>query len=143
MDRRLMLSRRDDVIAAWNRHDPDAIIAHVAEDVICRDVALGMPLVGRAALRQAVDEYLTAFPDMRVEITSSTLEGPRIAQEWTTTGTHRGDFMGVPATGRWTQSYGATVTTFDENGVVIEVSMYWNPLGMFGRFGLETLTAVV
>jgi len=41
MNRRRMLSHRDDVIAAWNRHDVDGIVAHVAEDVIVRDVALG------------------------------------------------------------------------------------------------------
>jgi steroid delta-isomerase-like uncharacterized protein len=137
MDRRLMVDRRDDVIAAWNRHDPEGVVAHVADDVIVRDVALGMPMLDRAQLRRAIEEYIAAFPDLRVEITSSTVDGPRIAQEWTVTGTHRGEFMGIPATGRWTQTYGATVTTFDEDGVVIEASMYWNPLATFRQLGIE------
>jgi steroid delta-isomerase-like uncharacterized protein len=141
MDRRLMLARRDDAIAAWNRRDIDAIVAHVADDVICRDVALEMPLLGRAALREGVEEYIAAFPDLHIEITSSTVEGPRLAQEWTSTGTHCGDFMGIAATGRWTRAYGATVTTFDDDAVMIEVSMYWNPLAMFGRHGLELAIA--
>jgi steroid delta-isomerase-like uncharacterized protein len=141
MNRRLMLARRDDVVAAWNRRDPDAIVEHVADDVICRDVALGMPLLGRSALKEAVEEYITAFPDLHVEITSSTVDGPRLAQEWTLTGTHRGAFMGIRPTGRWTQTYGATVTTFDEDGVVIEASMYWNPLVTLRQLGLEPQVA--
>ena len=136
MDRRLMVARRDDVIAAWNRRDADAVVEHVADDVIVRDIALGMPLLGRTALRDAAAAFIKAFPDVHVEITSSTAEGPRIAQEWTITGTHRGEFMGVAATGRWTQTYGVTVTTFDEDGVVIEASMYWNPLAMLRQIGL-------
>ena len=39
--------------------------------------------------------------------------------------------MGMPPTGRWTESYGAIVTTFDDDGVVIEGAVYWNPLAMF------------
>jgi steroid delta-isomerase-like uncharacterized protein len=137
MDRRLMLARRDDVIAAWNRHDPDGVVEHVADDVIVRDVALGMPRLNRAELRRTIEEYIAAFPDLHVEVTSSTADGLRIAQEWTVTGTHRGEFMGIPPTGRWTQTYGVTVTTFDEDGVMIEASMYWNPLATLRQLGLE------
>jgi steroid delta-isomerase-like uncharacterized protein len=136
MNRRQMLARRDDVIAAWNRHDPDAIVSHVAEDVIVRDVALGRPLLGRAALKQAVERYIAAFADLRVEITSSTLDGSRVVQEWTATATHTGTFMGLEPTGRWTETYGATVSTYDENGVVIEAAMYWNPLAILRQLGL-------
>src|SRR5215217_3217692 len=104
MNRRQLLARRDEVIAAWNRHDPDGIVEHVAEDVIVRDVALVRPLLGRSALREAVEGYIAAFADLRLEITSSTFDGPRLAQEWTITATHSGEFMGVRATGRWTET---------------------------------------
>jgi steroid delta-isomerase-like uncharacterized protein len=137
VERRLHLAIRDDVIAAWNRRDPDGIIAPVADDVIFRDVAVGSPHLGRAALREAIVQFIAAFPDVHVEITSTTADGTRIAQEWTMTGTHLGEFMGVSATGRWTRTYGATVTVFDEDGRVIEASMYWNPLVMLRQLGVE------
>ena len=136
MNRRLV-AIRDDVIAAWNRRDADAILAPVADDVIVRDIALEMPLIGRGAVREAVVDYMAAFPDLRVEVTSTTADGLRIAQEWTVTGTHLGEFLGVAATGRWTQTYGATVTTFDEDDVVIEAWKYWNPLAMLRQLGVE------
>src|SRR3954447_13277743 len=136
MDRRQMLGRAADALAAWNRGDAEGIVAFVAEDVIWRDVALGMPLHGRAALQTAAQAYMTAFPDLHVEVTSLTLDGARLVQEWTLTGTHRGELMGMPATGRWTQSYGAVITTFDDDAVMIEGAVYWNPLAMLQQIGL-------
>lgn len=133
MNRRLMLERAADALAAWNRGDADGTVAHVAEDVIWRDVALAMPLHGRAALADGVRRYMTAFPDLHVEVTSLTLDGSRLVQEWTVTGTH-------DATGRWTQAYGAAVTTFDDDAVMIEGSLYWNPLAVFRQLGLTDQT---
>jgi steroid delta-isomerase-like uncharacterized protein len=137
MDRRLMLSRAAETLAAWNRRDADGIVAGVAEDVLWRDVVLGV-LHGRDALREAAQAYMTAFPDLRIEETSSTLAEPRLALELTITGTHRGELLGVPATGRWTENYAAAIVTFDEDGTMIEGTVYWNALSMMCQLGLAT-----
>jgi steroid delta-isomerase-like uncharacterized protein len=136
MNRRQMLARAADALAAWNRGDADGVLVNVAEDVIWRDVALGMPLHGRDALRGAALAYLAAFPDLRVEETSSTLAAPRLAQELTITGTHRGEFLGIAPTGRWTEIYAAVVTTFDDDGLMIEGALYWNALAMMRQLGV-------
>ena len=131
-----MLARAADALAAWNRGDPDGIVANLAEDVIWRDVALGMPLHGRDALRDAAQAYMAAFPDLRIEETSSTFAAPRLAQELTITGTHRGEFLGIAPTGRWTEVYAAVVTTFDEDGLMIEGALYWNVLALMRQLGV-------
>jgi steroid delta-isomerase-like uncharacterized protein len=144
MNRRLMLARRDETIAAWNRGDLDGALAHFADDVIVRDIVQRMPLLGREAVRAAIEAYMAAFPDLHVEITSSTAQVPRVANEWTLTGTHLADYMGIAATGRWTKTYGATVTTFDDDGMVIEASMYWNALEMLRQLGVAgTATSAI
>ena len=136
MDRRLILARAAEMIEAWNRGDADGSVAYLVSDVIWRDVALGMPLHGREAVRSAARSYMSAFPDLHVEATSSTLAGDRLAQELTVTGTHRGDLLGVPATGRWTETYAAIVATYDEDGMVIEGAAYWNLLAMLQQLGV-------
>jgi steroid delta-isomerase-like uncharacterized protein len=136
MDRRQMLARGADSLAAWNRGDPEGIAVNLADDVIWRDVALGMPLHGREALKAAVQAYMTGFPDLHIEETSSTLSPPRLVQELTITGTHLGEFLGVPPTGRWTESYAAVVTTFDEDGMMIEGALYWNALALLRQLGV-------
>jgi steroid delta-isomerase-like uncharacterized protein len=138
MDRRQMMARAEEALAAWNRGDDEAVLAHFADDVIWRDVALGMPLQGKAALMGAVQAYMTAFPDLRIELVSITIDGPRVAQEWMSTGTHQGELMGMAPTGRWIENYGALVTTCDEDGLVIEGAVYWNPLTMLQQLGLAS-----
>jgi len=139
-----MLARGADTLAAWNRGDPEGIAVNLAEDVLWRDVALGMPLHGREALKAAAQAYMTGFPDLRIEETCSTLAPPRLVQELTITGTHLGEFLGVPPTGRFTQSYAAVVTTFDEDGMMIEGALYWNALGLLRQLGvLPPLEAAV
>jgi steroid delta-isomerase-like uncharacterized protein len=137
MSRRLMLERAGEALAAWNRGDSEGVVANMADDVIWRDVALGMPLQGRPALQQAVQAFMTAFPDLRLEVSSYTADGQRLVQEWMSTGTHQGELMGMAATGRWIENYGAIVTTCDDDGHVIEGAVYWNPLAMFRQLGLE------
>ena len=141
MTKRQMLGRAERACAAWNQGDADGVVAEVADDVIWRDAGLGPPLQGREALRAATQAYMTAFPDLRVTISSHTIDGPRLAYEWVSTGTHQGVLMGLAPTGRWIENYGATVTTCDEDGVVIEGSSYWNPLAMFRQLGLEAAPA--
>jgi steroid delta-isomerase-like uncharacterized protein len=136
MDGRQMVERVSNALAACNRGDLDAALGAIAEDVIWRDVVLGV-LHGRDALYDATKAYMAAFPDLRIEQTSSTLAPPRLAQALTITGTHRGELLGVPATGRWTENYVAVVVTFDENGRMIEGTLYWNPLAIMEQLGIE------
>jgi steroid delta-isomerase-like uncharacterized protein len=136
MDGRQMLERVTSALAACNRGDLDAALGAIAEDVIWRDVVLGV-LHGRDALYDATKAYMAAFPDLRIEQTSSTLAPPRLAQELTVTGTHRGELLGVPATGRWTENYVAVVVTFDDDGQMIEGTLYWNPLAIMEQLGID------
>jgi C-1 hydroxylase len=137
MEARQMLTRVSDAVAACNRGDLDRAMAAVAYDVIWRDVVLGV-LHGRDALQDATKAYMSAFPDLRIEETSTTLAPPRLALELTVTGTHRGELLGVPATGRWTENYVAVVVTFDDDGLMIEGTLYWNPLAIMEQLGIDT-----
>lgn len=136
-----MLARAERALAAWNRRDPDGVVADVADDVIWRDAGLGMPLQGRKALREVTWAYMTAFPDLRITVGSYTIDGLRLVYEWVSTGTHQGVLMGLAPTGRWIENYGATVTTCDEDGLVIEGAAYWNPLVMYRQLRLEAALA--
>src|SRR3954469_18435053 len=109
MSRREMMERADAALAAWNRGDAAGVVANMAEDVIWRDVALGLPMQGPEALEEDAQTYMDAFPDLRVKVTAYTVDGPRLAQEWTSTGTHQGELMGIAPTGRRVQTYGALI----------------------------------
>ncbi len=42
----------------------------------------------------------TAFPDSHVEFDDIVIQGDKLAVRFTFSGTHRGDFLGIPATGK-------------------------------------------
>jgi predicted ester cyclase len=60
----------------------------------------------REGLKQSVISLKTAFPDLHYVIEDSIESGDRIVHRLTASGTMKGDFMGMPATGKratWTE----------------------------------------
>jgi len=55
---------------------------------------------GVEPFRQQITAFRAAFPDLRVTIEDLLIDGDRFASRTTVTGTHTGDLMGMPATGR-------------------------------------------
>ena len=120
---------------AWNTHDPDAIAACYARDVVSRDVTLTEALHGRTAVRNAAAMYLRAFPDIRFEIRRIACDGDVICEEWRATGTHHGDLMGLPATGRRAEAVGCNVMRVGEDGHIREETTYWDAAGLYRQLG--------
>jgi steroid delta-isomerase-like uncharacterized protein len=55
---------------------------------------------GVEPFRQQVAAFRAAFPDLRVVIEDVLTDGDRFATRTTVTGTHAGDLMGMPGTGK-------------------------------------------
>ncbi len=79
---------------AWNRHDPDGIVACFVEGgaYFDPDVPLG---VGGAALARYTRAIFRAMPDVRFDIQSSHGQGDTITVEWRMTSTPTTDLPGV------------------------------------------------
>ncbi len=76
-------------------------------------------LRGREVITDFVTALRNAFPDLQVEIKVLATEGNRVAWVRTHRGTHEGDFMGVPASGRAILWRSMVVTRF-EGGMIAE-----------------------
>ena len=72
----------------------------MASDYIERDeMPPGMP-TGREGMKQMLGMMFGAFPDLHSTTEEVIAEGDLVVGRHTTTGTHSGDFMGIPATGK-------------------------------------------
>ena len=75
-----------------------------ADDLVAVDFVELDPLPGqqqgREGLKQVISTFRTAFPDIRWVIEEMVAEGDKVFSRFTWHGTHRGEFLGVPATGR-------------------------------------------
>jgi predicted ester cyclase len=83
---------------------------------------------GVPGLKDHYTRLLTGFPDMRVEINDILGDGEKLAHRFTFYGTHKGEFLGVPATGKVVTAGGIHIQLFDA-GKCIEV---WQVLDTFG-----------
>ena len=92
-----VLDRRAD---AWRRLDAEMLVADYAEDAMIESPLAGGTTQGRDQIRQVFQTYFVAFPDLGMEVDEVLVDDQRAAVMATFTGTDRGGFMGMPATGR-------------------------------------------
>ena len=75
-----------------------------ADDLVAVDFVELDPLPGqqqgREGLKQVISAFRAAFPDIHWVIEEMIGEGENVFSRFTWHGTHRGEFFGVPATGR-------------------------------------------
>jgi predicted ester cyclase len=83
-------------------------------------------LNGCEAFKAVVAAWRTAVPDVRCEVDHVIEQGHLVAWLVHTTGTHTGDGLGFPATGRKFETVSANLGRF-ENGRVVE---HWAEQGM-------------
>jgi len=63
----------EQVFSAWNSHDPEKVLAFYGDDVVYEDVPLRVVDHGKAELRKLIEDTLTAFPDLKVQIVSCSI----------------------------------------------------------------------
>lgn len=75
--------------AAWCSGDPASVAAHYAADgsLTIND---GEPSVGRAAITDAAQSFMTAFPDMEVLLDDVLVDDDGAEYHWTLVGTNTG-----------------------------------------------------
>lgn len=80
------------------------LISKTIDEVVEPDVLFHAPVptgaTGVQALKQVWTMLLRAFPDLHVAVEDVITEGDKIVSRNTVTGTHQGEFMGLPPTGR-------------------------------------------
>lgn len=131
-DARAVVERLTD---AWNRHDAEGVAACYAADAVSGEVALTEPLHGRQAIRNSARMYMDALPDIRFETRRVFAEEASVCQEWTVTGTHAGDLLGLAPTGRTVQVALCRVMTVDADGLIRSETTYWDALGLYCQLG--------
>ena len=64
---------------------------------------------GSEGLKQLIAAYRTAFPDLTVTLDDIFAEGEMVAFRWSVSGTHLGDWLGIPPTGNHVRATGTTI----------------------------------
>ena len=84
---------------------------------------------GAEAMKRFARKFREAFPDFHDSVDIQIAEGDMVATRFTSTGTHRGTFMGVEPTNRELTWTGITIDRIAE-GKMVESWANWDMMGM-------------
>ena len=90
---------------------------------------------GLEAYKQFLSMYITAFPDLQFTIEDIIAEGDTVVVRYTTRGTHQGNFMGIPPTGKQVSGTGMFIDRI-VNGKGVEQWFHTDDLGLLQQLGV-------
>ena len=101
----------------YNSNDLDALGEVVAEAVLTPRIMPGMK-PGLEGARQVHAISLIGMPDWHTRIDDLIAEGDKVVARITMTGTHTGDFWGIPATGKRVEFTGIYIVRIVDGKIV-------------------------
>ena len=90
---------------------------------------------GPEGTKQLLTVYRNAFPDVDFTINEQIAEGDKVVTRWTAKGTHKGELMGTPATGKSSTVTGISVDRL-VNGKIAESWGIFDQFGMLQQLGV-------
>lgn len=107
----------------WTTLDPEGLASRYAEKCKVISPMFGQ-MNGRAAVTESYVRLFTAFPDWKVKTEELIIEGDRVAQVFSVTATHVGEFMGLKGTGRKAQVHGVRLLRIVDGLIQEERRLY-------------------
>jgi steroid delta-isomerase-like uncharacterized protein len=131
--------------------DNAAIVRGFVEEVITRgnieaaaqyvwqDVVEQVPLPGQGpgleGLKDIIRAMRAGFPDIVFSIQEQIAEDDKVASRFEWTGTHSGEFLGIPATGRAVRVWGVVIDRL-EDGRIKDTRIIMDTFGMMAQLGV-------
>lgn len=125
---------KDFIDGLFTKGDLGAVDTYLAEDFINHDPPFGVP-PDREGMRTAASMMRAAFPDWHSELHALIAEGDVVVERFTAGGTHRGEVMGVPATGEAISLPGINIFRLRE-GLIVERWGRLDDLGFLKQLGV-------
>lgn len=119
----------------WNRGNYDVADEVIATDFVAHTPASSDDLNGPEGVKQYFTSLHQAFPDIQFSVEDQVAEGDRVVARWIARGTHKGDFNGIPPTGKSITVSGITINRFAD-GAVVEGWMSLDELGLLQQLGV-------
>lgn len=129
------------VVEEWYNQGNSAVADELyASDYIHHDPALPLELQrGLTAYKQVIGMFRAAFPDFYMTLDDVIAEGDKVVGRWTFRGTHQGELMGIPATGKQVTLTGIAISRIADDKVV-EGWVNFDAMGMMQQLGVIPLS---
>ena len=105
-------------------------------DVPHESDAFSAPFAGHEGARQFFKVYVTAFPDLHLDIEQILAAGDsHVVVRWRSSGTHLGSLAEIPATGRKASNHSCTVMEV-KNGTIGRAWVYFDNAHLLRQIGV-------
>ncbi|WP_281540550.1 ester cyclase [Maribacter aestuarii] len=125
-------------LKAWSNNDT-ALIKKIAIRNIVRNVNGEITSSDQNGLNETIEYWHTALPDFKVVENEIIVQGNRCYVNWTSNGTNTGMLGEMTPTGKKSETVGFSVLTFDDKGLLIHESAYFDMLGVMEDWGYTLL----
>ena len=112
-------------------------------DLICMECHPGFavlngvmenPPTGIPGVKEMVRLFRSAFPDLQFDVEDQIAEGNKVATQLKVHGTHQGDFLGIPPTGKQITTWGISIWELAD-GKLLQEHVSWDTLGLLQQLG--------
>lgn len=102
---------------AWNKGNM-SILDELMAPNYARYMNGPQPPLDREKQKQRIRGFRTAFPDIHIDIVDSVADGDKVVSRMEGHGTHRGEFLDVPPTGKSVAIYAIDIVRFANEKIV-------------------------
>ncbi len=117
-----------------NQGQIDTAVQYFWEDMV-EQVPFPGQGPGVDGLKDVLRGLRAAFPDMNWSVEEQIAQADKVVTRFEWTGTHRGEFLGVPATGRPVKVWGMVIDRFEE-GRIKDTRILMDTLGLMMQLGV-------
>jgi steroid delta-isomerase-like uncharacterized protein len=110
-------------VDAWRRRDIDVLMRAHSEDCVLESPLAGKT-TGRRGMESVYRAFVKSFPDLTVENPEIIVDGDRVVQTVTFSGTNTGGFMGMAPTGKRFRFSAVFICTLRDGLIVHEKRIY-------------------
>ena len=125
-------------VAAFNARNIDEYLSRIDESFVGESEGPLSPIRGREGMRKNLEMIFAAFPDVRNEIEQILASGDFVVSRAVITGTHKGNFNGIPATNKPVRLHICSVTEL-RNGKAIRGRLYADNVSLYQQIGVLSL----
>jgi steroid delta-isomerase-like uncharacterized protein len=118
-----------------NAGDLDGFAGNLSDDVVEHEELPGLPPT-KAGVIDFFRMQLAAFPDLRMDVEDVVADGDKVVARVAFSGTNRGAFMGMPATGKSVNVQFIDIFLFGADGLVHEHWGVMDALAMMQQLGV-------
>ena len=119
----------------WNNRRLEVADEIIAASHAVHDNHLPDSAIGPEAYKRNVTRWVAGFPDLRFTVEDMVAENDKVVAYWVISGTHKGEYSGIPATNNKISVEGITINHVAA-GRIMDSIVNYDALGMMQQLGV-------